>query len=146
MRRLYTNDDCGYFFAIAAVACASMSFVFCSTLPPPIPLPTMFNIDSTRVLERSIIRCLKSSKFRHTGTACVNNRGHSCPKHVRIGIDAAVTSEGIGNPGSRVYVNVDVDETRCYIESFRIDDFLAVSGWNVPSRPSRSSSLRSLHP
>ena len=52
---------------------------------------------------------------------------------MRVGINAAVTRERIRNAGTRINMHVDIDEAGRYIESLRIDDFLAVSRRECPS-------------
>ena len=49
---------------MSAVAFTSMSARFCSIGPEPMPAPTMLRKAVTRVLEVSMTRLLKSSKFR----------------------------------------------------------------------------------
>ena len=64
MRGLYTDNDLRILLRHRGGRLSVHVVRVLLDVPPPIPLPTMFSIESTRVCERSMIRCLKSSKLR----------------------------------------------------------------------------------
>ena len=104
---------------MSAVGSASMSARSCSNLPPRMPLPTMLRKASTRVFDRSMTRCLKSSKLRQPAHAGVGHRRDADAQREAVGVDAVVAGVGAALARAGEDVGVDVDEAGRHVQARR---------------------------
>ena len=139
MRGLDADNQPGYRRAISAVGCAAMSDRSCSNFPPRMPWPTMFRKARTRVVERSMMRCLKSSKLRQpelpaSTTVVTPERGATGPGN------AVIAGVRVFLARSRVHVRVNVDDARRDEQPSRVNRLRRIRG--IDLRRDRAQSSR----